>query len=74
MDLSHIRKKIARGELPGTDWEGTRLTLGGLFPCAVCDTPTTPADAAVECQHGGGRVLLHPDCYVLWEEARRNGQ
>jgi hypothetical protein len=70
MDVSLIREKIARGELPGIDWDATRLTVGGLSSCAACGTPTTPVDAAVECYHAGTRVLLHPDCYVMWEEAR----
>lgn len=70
MDLSSIRNKIARGDLPSSDWEATRLTIGGLGECVACDGPTTPAQPAVECRHAGRRFMLHPDCYVMWEEAR----
>ena len=72
MDLSAIKAKLARGELPTTDWDHPpRLTLGGGGDCIACDQPTTVADPAVECVHGGRRVMLHPDCYVMWEEACR---
>lgn len=70
MDLSLIRTKIEHGELPATDWDATRMTFGAASVCAGCDGPTTPADAVVECRHAGRRVMLHPDCYVMWEEAR----
>jgi hypothetical protein len=71
MDVSLIREKIARGDLPDSEWDLARLTLGGLSPCAACDGPTTGLHAAVECHYGGRRMMLHPDCYVMWEEARR---
>jgi hypothetical protein len=71
MDLSLVRKKISRSELPRDDWDRTRMMIGGFHFCAACDTPTTSVDLAVECHHGGTRVVLHPDCYVMWEEARQ---
>ena len=69
MDLSPIREKIERGALPRDDWDNTRVIVGGFHSsCAACDGPTTAADVAFECRH---RVVLHPDCYVMWEEARK---
>lgn len=71
MDLSAIKAKLTRGDLPRTDWDRPpRLTSGGRGDCVACDGPTTPVDIAVECQRAGQRVMLHPDCYVMWEEAR----
>jgi hypothetical protein len=71
MDPALVRVKIARGDLPARDWDTTRLVVGGLGPCAVCDRPTTPSDPVVACDYAGARVFLHPDCYVEWDEARR---
>jgi hypothetical protein len=72
MDLSLIREKITRGDLPRDDWNETRLIVGGFHSsCAACDGPTMPADIAFEGRHGAKRVVLHPDCYVMWEEARQ---
>jgi hypothetical protein len=71
MDLSLVRAKIAEGSLPRTDWDRTRLMVGtphGI--CFVCHQRTSPANMAVECQRAGLVFLLHPDCYVLWQEAR----
>jgi hypothetical protein len=72
MDVSHVRVKIANGQLPAADWDTTHLVTGGsgLGPCAVCSQPTTPANAAVVCDYASVRFYLHPDCYVAWEEAR----
>jgi hypothetical protein len=65
-----IKAKLLRGELPRAA-EQVRLIGGGMVgPCAACDTPTTPHNFAVLCQHGGRRFVLHPDCYVAWDEAR----
>ena len=67
-----MREKIERGELPRDDWDETRLIVGGFHSrCAACDSPTTPIDPALECHLGDRRVVLHPDCYVMWEEARQ---
>ena len=72
MDLSQVRQKIERGDLPREDWDETRVITGGFHSgCAACDTPTTSADVAFECHHGDKRVVLHPDCYVMWNEARQ---
>jgi hypothetical protein len=30
-----------------------------------------PVDFAAECYHGDHGVVLHPDCFVAWEEARQ---
>ena len=69
MDL--IRQKLARGELPHEDWDRTRMVIGGAVgPCAACGTATTAENSAVWCERAGQAVVLHPDCYVLWEEAR----
>jgi hypothetical protein len=68
MDL--IRERVASGELPADDWERTRLILGGAIgPCAACDAPTTAENPAVWCERAGRAFVLHPDCYVLWEQA-----
>ena len=70
MDVSLIQAKLTKGLLP-SEWDtAPRTILGGLATCAACDEPTTPHDVAVECQHAGRRFVLHPDCYVMWEEAR----
>jgi hypothetical protein len=59
MDLSLIREKIARGDLPRDDWNQTRLIVGGFHSsCAACDGPTTPANVAFECRHGDNRVVV----------------
>lgn len=72
MNLSLVRDKIERGDLPREDWEQTRTINRGFHsPCAACDTPTMPVDMAVECHQGGKRFVLHPDCFVMWDEARR---
>ena len=71
MDLRQATEKLERGILPSTDFERTRVVTGGLGECAVCDTRTTPTEPAVACDYGGQTLLLHPDCFVLWEEARR---
>jgi hypothetical protein len=73
MDGSHVRVKIANGELPAVDWDTTRLVIGGLGPCAVCGQRTTSSNAALACEYAGARLYLHPDCYVAWEEARDLG-
>jgi hypothetical protein len=70
-DIGWFNPSCARGELPGSEWDVTRLTLGGLSPCAACDEPTTGRDAAVECYFAGRRMMMHPDCYVMWDEARQ---
>lgn len=70
MDLSLIRAKLASGALPWTDWDHTHIVVGGFGQCAGCDAATSPIDLAVECDQDGRRVTLHPDCYVMWEEAR----
>ena len=71
MDLSHVQAKIAKGDLPRTDCDSTHLVIGGLRPCVVCEQPTTPTTPAVECAYGHDRYICHPDCYVMWEEARK---
>ena len=72
VDLSAIREKIGRGDLPREEWDYTHVIIGGFHSsCAACDSATTPVDLAVECHYGDKRVVLHPDCYVMWEEARR---
>jgi hypothetical protein len=66
-----IRAKVASGHLPREDWEQTRVIPGGIVgPCAGCNTPTTPHDVAVQCRSAGREVILHPDCYVIWEQVR----
>jgi hypothetical protein len=70
MDLSAVRAKIAEGVLPRTDWDRTRLVLGGLGACFVCKETTSPVNMTVECYRAKLMFTLHPDCYVMWEEAR----
>lgn len=66
--MESIRQKLASGTLP-REWDRTRMVPGGLVgPCAGCDSPTTPDNVAVRCETGGVAVVLHPDCYVIWEE------
>ena len=66
-----IQAKLAKGDLPRGEWERTRLVQGGMVgACVGCDTPTTPTDVAVWCEHGGRHFVLHPDCYVAWDQAR----
>lgn len=68
---SVITAKLASGHLPRADWERTYIAAGGIVgPCAGCDTPTTRHDAVVLGYYAGRRVVLHPDCYVLWDEER----
>jgi hypothetical protein len=55
---------------PLTDFVLTRIVWGGLAACAACDQPTTPLDVVGMCEHAGGRLMLHPDSYVVWEEER----
>ena len=71
MELSRVRAKLAAGILPRTDWDRTRLALGGQGACFVCEEATSPVDMTVECYRAGVIFTLHPDCYVMWEEARR---
>ena len=71
MDLSGVRVKIAEGILPRTDWDWTRLVVGGRGACFVCDEATSPIDMTVQCYRAGVGFTLHPDCYVIWEEARK---
>jgi hypothetical protein len=73
MDLSSVRAKLATGSLPRTDWELTRLVVGGQAACFVCERATSPVDMSVECYRAGLIFTLHPDCFVMWEEARRLG-
>lgn len=71
MDVSAARAKIVAGILPRTDWSWTRLVVGGLRACRVCDQATSPIDMVVECHNANLILTLHPDCYVAWEEARK---
>jgi hypothetical protein len=71
MDVSAVRAKIASGVLPRTKWDWTRLLVG--VPdrsCSICEEATSPTDMAVECYRGPLMFTLHPDCYLLWEQAR----
>jgi hypothetical protein len=72
--MDPIREKLASGKLPREDWDRTRMVLGGpaASPCVACGEPTTPENLAVWCERGGHGVALHPDCYVLWDEARQD--
>jgi hypothetical protein len=71
MDLPAVRAKIAAGILPRTDWDWTRLLVGVLDrACSICAQPTSATNMAVECYGGPLIFTLHPDCYLLWEEAR----
>ena len=71
MDVSVVRAKIASGTLPQADWDWTRLVVGAPDrACAICAQATSPADMAVECYRAALIFTLHPDCYVLWEQAR----
>ena len=71
MDSSAVRAKIANGSLPRTDWDWTRLVVGAPDrACAICAHATSPTDMAVECYRAALIFTLHPDCYVLWEQAR----
>jgi hypothetical protein len=65
-----VNTKLEQGILPRSAFDRTRLVVGGLADCAACDTPTTPSDPAVRCEYEGGTLMLHPDCYLLWEQAR----
>ena len=68
MDL--MQQKFAKGQLPHEDWDRTRLVTGGAVgPCAACDAATTPDNVAVWCEQAARVFVLHPDCYVMWEEA-----
>lgn len=68
---SVIRAKLASGHLPREDWERTYMAQGGIVgACVGCDTPTTPHDPVVIGEHAGRRVVLHVDCYVVWDEER----
>jgi hypothetical protein len=58
MDSVPVRVKIARGEPPAADWDTTRLVVGGLGLCAVCDRPTTPGDPVVACDYAGARFFV----------------
>ena len=71
MDLSAARAKIAAGILPRGDWEWARTAIRPPGRCQVCDEPTTPADLVVECCRAALVVTLHPDCFVMWDEARK---
>ena len=71
MDLSGVRAKIADGALPQKDRDRTRLMLGARGTCFVCEQATSPVDMTVECYRAKVIFTLHPDCYVIWEEARR---
>ena len=70
MDLSAVRAKIEGGILPQTDWDRTRLIVGAWGMCVVCEQATSPVDMAVECYRAQLIFTLHPDCYVMWQEAR----
>jgi hypothetical protein len=70
VDLRQVTDKLEKGVLPSSDFDRTRLIVGGLGDCAACDNATTPADPAVQCEYQDQTLLLHPDCYVLWEQAR----
>jgi hypothetical protein len=69
-----IRAKVASGDLPREDWDRTRMVIGGPAAglCVGCDTPTTAENLAVSCEGAGRRVILHLDCYALWEQARED--
>jgi hypothetical protein len=71
MDLSPIRENIERGALARDDWDNTRVIVGG-FSLVL---------RRLRWSYNGGRrrlrvpprhnrVVLHPDCYVMWDEAR----
>ena len=71
MELSAVRAKIAAGVLPRTTWDWTRLLVG--VPdrvCSICIQPTSATNMSVECYRGPLVFTLHPDCYLLWEQAR----
>ena len=69
--METIRTKLARGLLPREDFQHEHVVPGGLVgPCAGCDAPTTPRDPVFIGEHAGGRLVLHPDCYVAWDEER----
>lgn len=71
MDLSAARAKIAAGILPRGDWDWTRAAIRPAGRCQVCDEPTTPVDFVVECCRAALVVTMHPDCFVMWDEARK---
>ena len=68
--MDSIRQKLATGKLP-QKWDRTRTALGGIIgPCAGCDAPTSSDNLAVWCERAGLAFVLHPDCYVIWEQLR----
>jgi hypothetical protein len=72
MDVSDVHAMIARGILPRSDWDWTRLVVGSAYGgCFVCGETTSPATMTVECYRAKVGFTLHPDCYVMWEEARK---
>ena len=73
MDLSAVRAKIAAGILPRAECHQTRIRTRPATICRVCDGPTTSVDMVAECHWAGLVLIAHPDCFVMWEEARRLG-
>ena len=67
---SLIQQKVVNGGLPSKRWETVRVIDGGSAACSGCETPTRPHELAAECVTDGSRVVLHPDCFIIWEEAR----
>ena len=70
MNLTGVRARIVQGILPRTDWDWTRLVLGARGAYFVCEQATSPVDMTVECYRARVIFTLHPDCYVMWDEAR----
>jgi hypothetical protein len=61
-----------QGILPRAECDWTRLVVGSTYGgCFVCGKATSPATMTVECYRANVGFTLHPDCYVMWEEARK---
>ena len=41
----------------------------GIRACSAGELVIRPTDVAAECEQGGRNFLLHPDCYVMSDEA-----
>ena len=65
-----IRAKLTAGELPRGDWDRVRYLRTGFGTCSACEQPIRPTDVPAECEPGGRTFLLHPNCYVMRDEAR----
>ena len=63
-----IAAKMEQGALPKDDCQRIDVVVTSHEVCAACEERLDAAEGGVRCRVADRTFLLHPQCYIAWQE------